>query len=327
MIYSCHGSVFTLTRAEWLDITTHARTFIGLARAYGVDVAGPDGTGQPVITGDEIELNGRGEDGFETFALSREPGGWEFCKTGLRPYDDVVGAVLLYASRRAPDAIAVDSDGDMDGADWSPARALLDRAGLGETPARRFPVNGAALDARAATVDTGAIRKRAMRAANWQRVTRGAPIDAEYNAIGRDALALADELDAARAVLAEMVALRECCEDATDARDMWMARAEAAEAERDSWERAARDANRAAVDAMVKADAAEAEVDRAIAVLATTTNEVTRLANEVARLRAENATIRGLLDGRSDASADAPRFRRARIRSTLSAGADDAPAT
>lgn len=138
------------TPAEWLDITTHARTFIGLARAYGVDVAGPAGTGQPVITGDEIALNGRGEEAFETFALSREPGGWEFCKTGLRPYDDVVGAVLLYASRRAPDAIAVDSDGDMDGADWSPARALLGRAGLGETPARRFPVNGATLDARAA---------------------------------------------------------------------------------------------------------------------------------------------------------------------------------
>lgn len=65
-----------------------------------------------------------------------------------------------------------------------------------------------------------------------------------------------------RAVLAEMVALRECCEDATDARDMWMARAEAAERERDSWERAARGANRAAVDAMVKAEAAEAEVAR-----------------------------------------------------------------
>lgn len=145
---------FSRTRAftsgEWLDITTHARTFISMARVYGVDVAGPVGSGRPVITDNEIALNGRGEDGFETFALSREPGGWEFCKTARRDYDDVVTAILLYASRRAPDAIAIDSDGDMDGDDWRPARELVDRAGLGETPARRMPVNGAVLDARAA---------------------------------------------------------------------------------------------------------------------------------------------------------------------------------
>lgn len=141
------------TPGEWADIVMAARTIIPAAlRQYGVDVAGPEGTGQPVITADEIALNGRGEAGCEALYLLRDCDGWEFVKTCQRDYDVVVTAILLYASRRAPRAITVESDGDMDGADWHGARWLLDWLGL-TTPAPRRVATSKELDGRAATLD------------------------------------------------------------------------------------------------------------------------------------------------------------------------------
>lgn len=88
-----------------------------------ISVCGPDGTGQPEFTDDEIALNGdraKRED-YETFALERAPvsrdarqkpeGILNFCKTEYRPYDAVVVSILHVARSIAPDAIKVRSDG------------------------------------------------------------------------------------------------------------------------------------------------------------------------------------------------------------------------
>lgn len=143
------------TADEWADITATARKVIDLAlEHWGIDVAGPDATGAPVVTDDMIALNGRGDAGCESLYLLRECDGWEFVKTRREDYDAVVTAILLYASKRSPRAITVESDGDMDGADWHEARWLLDWLGLSSpTPGPRAPKHAAALDARAAGLE------------------------------------------------------------------------------------------------------------------------------------------------------------------------------
>ena len=70
-----------------------------------------------------IQVNGKGEDGHETFTLREhfnqnfENGeGFNFCKTARKPYDTVVTACLSVLKHRLGDAIDVSSDGDA--SDW-----------------------------------------------------------------------------------------------------------------------------------------------------------------------------------------------------------------
>ncbi len=138
--------------AEWADITAAARTIIRACEGRGVRVAGPHGYGAPRVTDAEIALNGSVDDAWESFDLTRETASWSFCKTNRAPYDLAVTAILLYAARRSPSAITIDSDGEIDGADWTPARELLTELGLADPRPTRRPVNVAALDARAAAL-------------------------------------------------------------------------------------------------------------------------------------------------------------------------------
>lgn len=104
------------------QIAADARKIIG---AVEVPVAGWDGTGAAEITDTEIRLNGLAPEDYETFALTTESGS-SFCKTGRRPYDVIVTAILLRAFVHAPSAIEVESDGDMDGEDWTPAHRVVE---------------------------------------------------------------------------------------------------------------------------------------------------------------------------------------------------------
>lgn len=66
---------------------------------YGLEIAGWDGTGEPVIRTDLISLNGleaKHEDG-ESFRLLTGKTGFDFTKTVELPYDKLVGAILLLA--------------------------------------------------------------------------------------------------------------------------------------------------------------------------------------------------------------------------------------
>jgi hypothetical protein len=109
---------------DWSRLTADVRKILDMAHRVGHVLAGPMGTGNPVIDDDRISLNGSklmGED-YETFELRPEAIDFDCCKTGERPYDTVVCAILL----RAYSLVRVDvrSDGDMNGDDWAEGRLL-----------------------------------------------------------------------------------------------------------------------------------------------------------------------------------------------------------
>jgi hypothetical protein len=88
-----------------------------------IELAGGDGKGDPFFTENEIVLNGKAPQEYETFALDRAPaaqpwddkaateGIFNCCKTEYRAYDAVVVSILAAARLIAPDAIKVSSDG------------------------------------------------------------------------------------------------------------------------------------------------------------------------------------------------------------------------
>jgi hypothetical protein len=76
----------------------------------------------PVFKKEGIRLNGRGEDGHETFLLSLGASGFDFCKTAAKPYDVVVTAILVLADHFSEGRFNVSSDGTPE--DWAEGLAL-----------------------------------------------------------------------------------------------------------------------------------------------------------------------------------------------------------
>ncbi len=123
-----------LSRAEWAALTHQVKEVLAevevpLALGYESEEA-------PLIDGETIWFNGIGEDGHETFVLTRkrraiEPwesdqkNPFEFCKTAGKPYDLAVCAVLTIAASLDAKAYFVSSDGEPE--DWEPAVELLTR--------------------------------------------------------------------------------------------------------------------------------------------------------------------------------------------------------
>ena len=64
------------------------------------------------ITDDKVRFNGVGDDAHETFLITSSQTNFNFCKTQLKPYDDLVCACLEFARNIFGDGIEVDSDGD-----------------------------------------------------------------------------------------------------------------------------------------------------------------------------------------------------------------------
>lgn len=78
------------------------------------------------VSDTRIRFNGFGNEGHETFGLTKEKPGsdsefFDFCKTARKPYDLAVGLVLLIAKNHARNSIKVSSDGDWD-SDWAEIR-------------------------------------------------------------------------------------------------------------------------------------------------------------------------------------------------------------
>jgi hypothetical protein len=110
----------SLTTDEWSAITADATAILALAQTRGIVLWYQDDEPdtEPVVSGEHIWFNGPTEDGHETFVLSplHERDGFNFCKTARKPYDTAVIAILCAAKARAPDAIELSSDGELD--DW-----------------------------------------------------------------------------------------------------------------------------------------------------------------------------------------------------------------
>ena len=81
---------------------------IGTPIAWECDVDEP-----PEVTPDLVRFNGVGDDGHETFLLSKSQVGFKFCKTECKPYDLVVVAALAVAKDIFKDDIDIGSDGNV----------------------------------------------------------------------------------------------------------------------------------------------------------------------------------------------------------------------
>lgn len=117
------------------NLVEDVKSIIAKAKEDGIVLGDWEGNGEPEVSTRRISFNGsaaRHED-FETAAFADDSKG--FCKTRRKPYDAVVGAVLLRI-RHYNRNFRIESDGDWDDADeWVPVRALY-RKVFGEEPTK-----------------------------------------------------------------------------------------------------------------------------------------------------------------------------------------------
>jgi hypothetical protein len=117
------------------NLVEDVKSIIAKAREDGIVLGDWEGNGEPEVSTRLISFNGsaaRDED-FETAAFDDDSEG--FCKTGRKPYDVVVGAVLLRI-RHYNRNFRIESDGDWDDEyEWVPVRALY-REVFGEEPTK-----------------------------------------------------------------------------------------------------------------------------------------------------------------------------------------------
>lgn len=133
------------TRAEWTQICEDIGAILkDVQHVQGIPLAFEcDEPLKAVEIGPEvIRFNGLGEDGHETFYITRnrkpleewqtkDQLGWDFCKTARKPYDLAVTACLAYLAAMESKPWRVSSDGD--GRDWIDgvelARRVVNRLG------------------------------------------------------------------------------------------------------------------------------------------------------------------------------------------------------
>lgn len=102
------------TDDEWNKLCEAARRIIDYAaQKHGVVVQRDyDDEEKPEINEEHIWLNGVGDEGHETFYITKDKmDGFNFCKTARKPYDIVVGLILLEAENIAQGALEISSDG------------------------------------------------------------------------------------------------------------------------------------------------------------------------------------------------------------------------
>ena len=105
-----------------LVVFTDAKLIIAKARAQGIVICGWDGTGEPTIDETGLRLNGDGSRDLDHETLVINDASFSFCKTARKPYDAVVGAILISVKDHVPEA-EIGSDGVWE-YDWDAARAL-----------------------------------------------------------------------------------------------------------------------------------------------------------------------------------------------------------
>jgi len=86
-----------------------------------IELFGGCGTGEATFTEEEIRFNGDESKGLdhETFLVTPNEVGFEFCKTARKPYDLMACAVLI-SMKKHMDGFEYSSDGDKE--DWEPAK-------------------------------------------------------------------------------------------------------------------------------------------------------------------------------------------------------------
>ena len=87
-----------------------------------------DNDALPCFDSTQIRFNGVGREGHETFVLTPNVVGFDFCKTAIKPYDVIVVAILIIATHHAGDRFSWSSDGEPE--EMRDSLALLKSCGL-----------------------------------------------------------------------------------------------------------------------------------------------------------------------------------------------------
>ena len=112
---------------EWRGVVEDSKKAIAFCMMDGIELAKEyDEPRQPaVVSFNEVRFNGVGEEGHETFDVTRHlNAGFNFCKTARKPYDLAVCLVLLVCHYHAPGVLQIGSDGDWD-SEWLKAREVF----------------------------------------------------------------------------------------------------------------------------------------------------------------------------------------------------------
>ena len=106
-----------IEQSAWNKFLKVAREIITTAEEAGVLI-------EDNSAGSAIFINGVGEQSHETFVITSEDVGFNFCKTAQKPYDSVVTAILILAKTVFKNDIEVSSDGSW--LDWQGGRLLYE---------------------------------------------------------------------------------------------------------------------------------------------------------------------------------------------------------
>ena len=122
---------------KFAAFTKNVALIIKTADDAGIPLGGSSGQGSPEVLENVIAFNGFANFGYESFILENGEE-FSFCKTGQRPYDAVVTAVLIQLKRELGDAFTVTSDGKW--SDWTEGRNLYAET-FGEEPEESWVFN------------------------------------------------------------------------------------------------------------------------------------------------------------------------------------------
>lgn len=106
---------------KFATFTKNVALIIKTSDDAGIPLGDSSGQGSPEVLENVIAFNGFANFGYESFILENGEE-FSFCKTGQRPYDAVVTAILIQLKRELGDAFTVTSDGKW--SDWTEGRNL-----------------------------------------------------------------------------------------------------------------------------------------------------------------------------------------------------------
>lgn len=113
MGYTHYWETVTFTDDQWNKLKPLVEAVFKLAKAENILLAAEydQPSDKPYINDHEIQFNGVGEEGYETFIVSKDATEFTFCKTARKDYDTPVVAILYLCHKVNPEFI-FSSDGD-----------------------------------------------------------------------------------------------------------------------------------------------------------------------------------------------------------------------
>lgn len=113
-----------LDREQFATWAKGVTAIVETAIEAGIPLGNGIGEDKPELSESLIAFNGIGNQGVETFGISADDEGFDFCKTGGALYDSAVTASLIYAKEIFGDAIEIKSDGTWE--DWESGQLLYE---------------------------------------------------------------------------------------------------------------------------------------------------------------------------------------------------------